>query len=107
MKFLALQIKAVFIIISIHGYDLYLFIILYLFPSETKVPACLPTSFKCDNNQCISNHYRCDGDDDCGDKSDEKNCSKRKFLTIFGDIALTKAMVGKYLKELYLQLSFK
>lgn len=38
------------------------------------MPACLATEFRCDNNRCIPFEYYCDGDNDCMDKSDEKNC---------------------------------
>ena len=43
----------------------------------------LPTSscdgllqFTCDNGMCLDNSKMCNGNDDCGDSSDELNCSK-------------------------------
>uniref|UniRef100_A0A3P9L5G2 Suppression of tumorigenicity 14a n=1 Tax=Oryzias latipes TaxID=8090 RepID=A0A3P9L5G2_ORYLA len=33
-----------------------------------------PKQFMCKNQKCIKTELRCDGRDDCGDKSDEMNC---------------------------------
>lgn len=35
---------------------------------------CYEWNYSCDNGRCIDIHLRCDGKDDCGDASDEKNC---------------------------------
>ena len=35
---------------------------------------CEPNEFRCNNNRCAMKIWRCDGDDDCGDNSDESNC---------------------------------
>ena len=36
---------------------------------------CDSGKFECENNgNCIPSSYECDGDNDCGDNSDERNC---------------------------------
>ena len=41
---------------------------------KIKFLDCLNDRFKCDNGKCIHSDWRCDGDNDCGDNSDENNC---------------------------------
>ena len=38
--------------------------------------------FTCKNNECIPNQFRCDGQLDCADDSDEHNCRKLRFIQI-------------------------
>lgn len=42
--------------------------------------ACPDKYFKCNNGLCITDNFYCDGDNDCGDNSDEENCSAVKHL---------------------------
>lgn len=35
---------------------------------------CRVTEFQCQNGECINQDWRCDGDFDCEDLSDELNC---------------------------------
>ena len=38
--------------------------------------SCPGDLFRCKNYNCIPSLWRCDGDNDCGDNSDEDGCSK-------------------------------
>lgn len=48
-------------------------------PFVLPFTAC-PNQFQCKNHQCIRKELQCDGWSDCGDMSDEINCSKSVFI---------------------------
>ena len=37
---------------------------------------CEPNEYQCENKKCVLKTWRCDGDDDCGDGTDEQNCQE-------------------------------
>ncbi len=49
---------------------------------ETSVASCRPEEFRCNNNRCLFKRWVCDGENDCGDNSDEINCGKTKMIDL-------------------------
>lgn len=57
--------------------------VIILYFSATRYPNgtyCPPMMFECKNHVCIQPYWKCDGDNDCGDDSDEELhlCCKRE-----------------------------
>ena len=45
--------------------------------NKWNVSNCIASQFECDNGKCFSKNVICDGVDNCGDKSDERNCTTK------------------------------
>ena len=43
---------------------------------------CSRSYWQCPNEKCIPKLSVCDGEDHCGDGSDERNCGKLVFMTV-------------------------
>ncbi|XP_076042677.1 sortilin-related receptor-like [Oratosquilla oratoria] len=42
--------------------------------AASETGTCPKNTFQCANNVCINSNWKCDGDNDCGDNSDEVDC---------------------------------
>ena len=51
---------------------------IYVYFAEPK--ECSQSQFKCNSTKCIPYLWQCDGDNDCGDWSDEQKCSNRTCI---------------------------
>jgi hypothetical protein len=54
-------------------------------------PTCRVSEFFCDTGQCVALDRFCDGEDDCGDKSDEPRYCSREYRTCTGRHLLLRA----------------
>ncbi|MCI4394476.1 hypothetical protein PGIGA_G00169010 [Pangasianodon gigas] len=59
---------------------------------EDPPPVCSVNEFSCESGLCIKNRLKCNGDDDCGDFSDEDECDK--IRSPCGNVAVTESDIG-------------
>ncbi len=45
---------------------------------HSLIETCAIGQFVCRNKNCIKKQWKCDGEDDCGDTSDETDCNDGK-----------------------------
>ena len=69
-----------------------------LMPFLCMIEACPAGTFHCSNGQCVNRKFLCDGQNDCGDSSDELNCPDKcqYHLESSGDIIESSNYPGKY-----------
>lgn len=63
--------------ITVSLFIVYYFLIINIFSiylSVDKNKNCHSYQHRCENSRCVDMSVLCDGDDDCGDNSDETNC---------------------------------
>ncbi|XP_076375175.1 uncharacterized protein LOC117229697 [Megalopta genalis] len=54
-----------------------------------NVAVCRPSEYLCDTGNCIAQDKYCDGENDCGDKSDEPKYCTPCNRTLYGDVGRT------------------
>ena len=48
-----------------------------------ELPQCKEDHFRCNNSHCLEKKLQCDGNDDCGDNSDEIHCGECSWFLYF------------------------
>lgn len=79
-------------------------------PSYVPPPQCQPGEFACKNNRCIQERWKCDGDNDCLDNSDEapelcRKCAK-SLPRLHRNTQMKKRVLANGKPLQFLRLSF-
>ncbi|XP_075226178.1 sushi, von Willebrand factor type A, EGF and pentraxin domain-containing protein uif [Lycorma delicatula] len=69
-----------------------------LLPFLCRANACPTGSYHCSNGHCVNNAFRCDKENDCGDWSDEIDCSANchYYMASSGDVVESPNYPQKY-----------
>ena len=55
------------------------------------VKGCTKDHFKCDNGECVPSVWKCDGESDCSDDSDESDCGGKTLIIMsISDVQIPK-----------------
>uniref|UniRef100_A0A4W4GSW1 Complement component C9 n=1 Tax=Electrophorus electricus TaxID=8005 RepID=A0A4W4GSW1_ELEEL len=60
---------------------------------ESPPPICSSSEFQCESGLCVKKRLKCNGDNDCGDFSDEEECDT--FRRPCGDFPVTESDIGR------------
>ena len=67
-----------------------------------------PKQFMCRNQRCIKTELKCDGWNDCGDMSEELNCSKYYLLRLYSKrVVKIRSQITLYINVFFSRVQCK